>query len=113
MQWRVKGAPCAMLWKEEREGTVSRVSGEPTCQTRMRKYESYFTCRRTALDAGAPDCTATSDGRLLLALTQLRLTIVLDTDALDEIELGFEIVDVLFLGLEDGLEELAGDEVAV
>ena len=88
---------------------------DPTCQTRVSKYESYFTWPTGPVQRGRNKlhCNIRRGGRLLLALTQLRLTIVLDTDALDEIELGFEIVDVLFLGLEDGLEELAGDEVPV
>ena len=58
-------------------------------------------------------CSIRHDGRLLFALTQLRLAEILDTDALDQVELGFEIVDVLFLGLEVGLEELARAEIAV
>ena len=44
---------------------------------------------------------------LALCLAQLRLTIILNANALDEIELSFEVVDVLFLGLENGLEQLA------
>ena len=42
-----------------------------------------------------------------LCLAQLRLTIILNANTLDEIELSFEVVDVLFLGLENGLEQLA------
>ena len=44
---------------------------------------------------------------LALGFMQLRLTIILNANALDEIELSFEVVDVLFLGLENGLEQLA------
>ena len=44
---------------------------------------------------------------IVLVLSQLRLTIILNPNALDEIELSFEVVDVLFLGLENGLEQLA------
>ena len=42
----------------------------------------------------------------------LRLAVVLQPDAPDELDLRLEEVDVLFLGLEDVLEQLAADVVA-
>jgi hypothetical protein len=42
----------------------------------------------------------------------LRLAVVLQADALDQLELRLEPVDVLFLGLEDVLEQLARNVVA-
>src|SRR6202789_2909483 len=83
-------------------GFPSLRSGHPT--SRLRCFVGF-----PSLRSGHP----TSRLRLLLALTHLRLTIVLDADALDEVELGFEEVDVLLLGLEDRLEQLARHEVPV
>ena len=50
---------------------------------------------------------------LLFVRAQLRLTIVLNANALDEVELGLEEIDVLFLGFENGLEQLTRHEIAL
>ena len=71
--------------------------------------EEYFN------DAGqqAQGCAAAWVATLLFVRAHLRLAIVLDANALDEIELGLEEVDVLLLGFENGREQLARYEIAL
>ncbi len=57
-----------------------------------------------------PGAVATGQRSLRGAL-QIGLDVVLDADAFDETELGFQEVDVLFLGVEDLLKQVAADEV--
>ena len=50
--------------------------------------------------------------RSVRALTDLRLQVVLKTDLADQLDLGFQEVDVLFGVVQDRLQQIAGHVVA-
>ena len=73
------------------------------------RYKEYFMTRGNRRTGAPPQRIAT----LFVVRAHLGLTIVLDTNALDEVELGLEEIDVLFLGFENGLEQLTRYEIAL
>src|SRR3569833_469695 len=75
----------------------------------MSRYRSPE-CMGVQSHSRQPDPRTAARQQLFPAGIHLRLAIVLDTNALDEIELGLEVVDMLFLGLENRLEQLARNE---
>src|SRR5690349_10807684 len=75
-----------------------------------------------AVDAASASTTAAADmtGLMMPSLgspaailvVHVRLEVILEPDAVDQRQLGFQPVDVLLLVVQDAFEQLAGDVVA-